>query len=412
MGAERTRAVIARAAPVVLVFVATLVAFGAGVDTTAIPDMAHLPIPGRIYYAIGLFLLGGMDLGTPVGGPHWARMMLWVAYFLGPAITTGAVVEGTIRLVDPLWLRSRRYHDHVVLVGLGRLGCLYLDAIHHMDPGRKVIAVDRNPASPGALELTRRNGTSFRCGDITRGKTRAALSLGRAHAVILATDNDMVNLGAAWEIAEANPALQVAAHVTDLRVDRSASRLARGSRVRVFNSHEIAAVHLFEHHLAQHFAQTGAKDVVVVAGFGRFGQTILRHIQDRAATEVDRTVVIDVQAGPRSRQYDEQVGFHPECPCTVIEADIADPATWARLVDELKGIDVVPVFVLSTSDDATNLQAAIGLRNRFDTARIFVRSFTDSAFVEEMARHYRFEPLALDRMLVAALREHYRTCFT
>ena len=45
-----------------------LVAFANGVGLTERPDVAKRPLE-QIYYILGLFVVGGLDLGMPVGGP-------------------------------------------------------------------------------------------------------------------------------------------------------------------------------------------------------------------------------------------------------------------------------------------------------------------------------------------------------
>ena len=78
----------ARVVPVAVVFLGTMVAFEVGVDVSERPGVPQASWSVQLYYAVGLFVLGGMDLGVPVGGPIWARALLWLCYFLGPAITT------------------------------------------------------------------------------------------------------------------------------------------------------------------------------------------------------------------------------------------------------------------------------------------------------------------------------------
>lgn len=76
-------------------------------------------IAGSACYALGLFVLGGLDLGTPVGGPVWGRVLQWTAYFAAPVITASALIEAATQLISPLALRARTLNDHVVL---GRAG--------------------------------------------------------------------------------------------------------------------------------------------------------------------------------------------------------------------------------------------------------------------------------------------------
>ncbi len=382
-----TWGLIARAVPVLVVLVGTLVAFGAGVDVSERSGLPEAPALVQLYYAVGLFVLGGVDLGVPTGGPDWARTLLWATYFLGPAITTTAVAEGAIRMADPQWLGRVLHREHVVVVGTGRLARLYADAVLAEDPGRRVVPVD--------LE-------GFR-----RADQRAALRLDQAHAVVLAADDDLGNLGAAWEVVRAHPGARVAAHVAEIGLRRGSTALADASRVDVFNSHEVAATELYDETLAAHFRRTHERDVVAMLGFGRFGQTVLRHLHEHAAGEVERVVLVDVAAARIHRQYAEQVPFDPACLVQTIDADARDPATWVDLARALADA-ADPVVLLATDDDTTNVQAAVGLRKRLPKARLFVRCFADSAFVEEVTRRYQLEPIPVERMLREALRQHYR----
>ncbi|NQY64031.1 MAG: hypothetical protein HRT38_09930 [Alteromonadaceae bacterium] len=53
-----------------------------------------------------------------------------------------------------------------------------------------------------------------------------------------------------------------------------------------FNSYQLAASALVKQHLICHFLKTKPKDVVVIAGFGLFGQTILEELQRNATKEI------------------------------------------------------------------------------------------------------------------------------
>jgi voltage-gated potassium channel Kch len=389
------RGLLLRAIPVIGVLGAVLASFAAGVGVDQRPGVTDAGLATQVYYAVGLFLLAGIDLGMPVGGPSWARGLLWVAYFAAPAVTTTAAIEGAIRLLQPAsWMAGAR--GRVVIVGHGRVAAAYADAVAGLDPGRPILRVspDADPTDPH----TRR-------GDVRRAAFREALHLDRAHGVVLATDDDLANLAVALEIAEAHPGVAVAAHVEDLGLYRQAS--ATRTRVRVFNAHEVAARHLYEAHLAARFAATGERDVVVLAGFGRFGQTILRFLEQRAQGELEVVVVVDVAAEARCRQYDEQLGADLQVPRVAIDGDVADPATWDAAVTQLADAGAAPVVVLATDRDAVNLEAAAGFRRRIPNADVYVRVGTTSAFVAELASQHRFEALPVDRLVERALRQHY-----
>ena len=50
-------------------FLLALVGFGSGVSLTERPDVTTSNLLTKAYYSLGLFVVGGLDLGTPVGGP-------------------------------------------------------------------------------------------------------------------------------------------------------------------------------------------------------------------------------------------------------------------------------------------------------------------------------------------------------
>ncbi len=399
-----------RVLPVALVLTLCLVAFGAGVDLSERPGTSTAPLATRVYYSLGLFLLGGLDVGVPTGGPEWARTLLWGGYFLAPFITTTAVAEGLIRLANPRWLRRRPPRDHLLIVGLGQLGERYTEAVRRADPERRLLTVDLDPPAAVAERLGG-SGIPVVRADIRHLPQWLDLGLDHAHGVLLATGDDLVNLGAAFELAQLHPGLVVGAHVADLGLRHSAEPLATRARVLLLNTHEMTAAHVFDTELAAHLRHTEARDVVVVAGFGRFGQTLLQHVHRRAPGEVQHVVIVDREATRRARSFAEQVGFDPESTWAALDGELTDPAMWDRVAEELAPFDVVPVVVLATHEDAANVQMAVGLRQRLATARLFVRCFADSSFLKDLEERYQLEALTLDGVLATALRAHYVDCF-
>lgn len=398
------RTLLWRLVPVVLVFAMALWAFESGVGVSERPGLPGERLPARVYYALSLFVLGGVDIGTPIGGPNLARNLLWAAYFLAPAVTTSALVEGAIRVLRPELIQRWRLRDHVVLVGLGRTGMLYLERIGELEPRRRVVVLDLNPSGPIAMEATARFGALVLPGDITHRATRSALRLHRAAGLVLLTGDDLANLASAWDIAQELPDLPIAAHVADLSLKRSVNRLQAESRgVRVFNSHRIAADRLWHRHLMQHFADTEARDVVVLAGFGRFGQTILEYLCATATDQLDHVVVVDRQGPALARQFRGQVGAPDGFRMDVLAGDVTDPGVWNKVLGHLDPEAESPVFVLGVDGDSINLAAARSLRDRFPEARLFVRCFHDSAFTEELSDAYDFDVLGLEAMLREAM---------
>lgn len=360
-----------RAVPVALVVTATLFAFQAGVGVT---ERAGVPEAGwlvQLYYALGLFVLGGLDLGTPSGGPDGARALLWACYFLGPSITTTAVAEGALRMSQPAWWTRLWLREPVVVVGESRVARQYTEAVRSVEPHQAIVTT---ATLPEHLEDAKR--------------------------VVIATDDDLTNLDLAWKVRRSHPGLSVLVHVGQLEMRRGAEHLAQEAHVDVFNAYETTADAIYARILAPHLADTPGRDVVAILGFGRFGQTVLRHLRERAADELDRVVVVDRSASTKLRQFLEHAGPGP-LPET-LDADIRDPATWDALREQLPVLEP-PMLVITTDEDASNLQAAIGLRARFRTARIYVRTSVESAFVDQVQAQYTVEALPVGAILREAL---------
>ena len=375
-------------------------AFRTGVQVSE-RDLSACGWLGHVYYAAGLFVLGGLDLGTPVGGPPWARSLLWVVYFLAPLITTSAVVEGVLRLARPNWTSWFRLRNHFVVVGAGRVGLLFLEALGRRR--RPFVLVD--PKQPGALalELRKRFGTIWIDADIRKRGTLISLRLQHATGVALMTGDDLVNLEAAAKIHQQQPSLPVLAHVADLDLRRQLTAL--GGKAQTFNAHRLAARFLFDGWLESHLAATELKDTVVIAGFGRFGQTILEELQEHhAATEIREVVVVDHHATRRLRDFRHTLGDHP-LKCMALDGDIADPRTWDAVHERLSAAPVSPPFFLvGTDDDTLNLRVAMALRRREAAeSRIVVRCFQATAFTESLSANFRIDILAIDMLIRDAI---------
>ena len=240
------------------VIVLAVSAFASGVGTTGIADMSAESSLGWLYFAGGLFVFGGLDLGTPVGGPTWGRIALWSAYFLAPAITTTVITEAMLRIVRPDFMARRRLRQHVILIGSSDIADAYADAIKAIEPDRLIVRLDHQDKQ--AIQYGRDRSSPYLMhlqGDVRLPETLGAAGLDKAYRVIFFTDDDMFNLENAWATLAQRPGKHVAAHITDLALLRPVNRLIRNQRHKahsspaplVFSTHRIGALHLYEQHL-------------------------------------------------------------------------------------------------------------------------------------------------------------------
>ncbi len=397
-----------RGIAVALVVVAGVTALSVGVEVTE-RDLSGEGVAGRLYYVLGLFVLGGLDLGTPVGGPAFGRALLWIAYFGAPLITASTLVEAAIRLVDPLGRKMKALDQHVVLGGAGRLTMVYVKKLRERGVRRSIVVVERDASHPAIPELRDVYRASVIIGDLTHDEVLSGLRLERAHRVLLLTGDDFANLDAAAKVLRRAPKLagRLVVHVSRLRMMRETAGSAVARDAEIFNGHEFAATKLVDDHLQSRFHDTPESDLVVLIGFGRFGQTVLRQLQDKAVRKFDEVVTIDERASEMARVFSDHPGFAQWYRHSVLDGDILDPEVWAGITDRIERSGSAPVFVVGSGDDGTNLQAALMARRRYPDAYVILRSFRLSPFTDEVAREAGVEAFHLGGLIANGMPERW-----
>jgi len=403
-----------RALAVVAVFSLAILGFATGKGTTEMPGIADASVLAWIYYAASLFVLGGTDIGLPSGeGPLSARIALWTAYLVAPVITTTVVADTLARLLR----RDAAVGTpagHVLLIGSDELAQAYAASVHAVEPEREVVLLthDDSLLTPHIAEPEPGSRIRAAHGDALNASVAGAVGAGSAYRAVVITADDTLNLECAWTLRALNPTLAVAANVGDLSLLRPVNRVlragnpAQGARPpSVFSTHRMAALQLFEQHLEPLFADTAGLDDVVIAGFGRFGQTLLEILLVQGSGDIARLLLVDPDAGRLFRQFraDVEIG---ELKPQLVEGSLDDPGTWDRPLSELATSSTRAVALL-TADAPMNLRVAMLLRQRSANLRIFAVTFRRSQFLQVMGEQIGFELLCLEEMLGSALRDHF-----
>ena len=394
------RPVLWRGAAILAAFLCGWLALVAGVGVTERAVLGAGPVE-RAYYVLGLFVMGGLDLGTPTGGPLYARALLWIAYFAAPLITASALIEAAVRLVSPLALRVRPYRDHVVLGGAGRLTMLYVSRLRAEQPARTIVVVERTPNHPTIDELREVHRAIVVVGDVTNDEVLGRLRLDRARRALFLTGDDFVNLDAAAKVLKLAPSLagRIVVHVSDLGFMRETAESSVARDCEIFNGHESAATILVREHLLARFRATPTRDFVVLAGFGRFGQTVLHQLQERARGSFGDVLIIDDAATRNARAFAERPGFDDDYRHAIVDGDVLDPGVWREVGEKAREMDRDPVVILGTGNDGTNLHAAFLARKEHPGAYLIVRSFRASPFTEQIAQETHLEAFDLAGLL-------------
>lgn len=381
------------------------IGLAAGVGLSERPDIHQAGAATRLYSVLGLFVFGGLDLGMPTGGPTWARRLLWLAYFGAPAITTSAIVEGILRILRPEAWRLWRLKDHIVVAGCGRFAQLFMLRIRDRDPGRRLLVIERSADSPHLQAVSETPRTEVLLGDITSEAVLRSLRLEKAQGVLLLAGDDYANLDAASRISAMHPELthRIVAHVSDIQLLRLIEQKNLLPGVRKFNGYRKAAGYLVQEILRPHFELTERLDTVVLAGFGRFGQTVLAELQSQAEGLFQTVVLIDLEAGVRHAVFGEQVGFRDSYTVHIKKGDLKDPALWAEVHESLGNLGTRPVFVLGCGRDSDNIRTALWLSDKFNDARIVARCFDQSSFTRDISQEGGFEIVSTADLLRASL---------
>ena len=379
-----------------------------GVTPTERPDVHDSGWLTKAYYALGLFVVGGLDIGTPSGGPLLARAMLWTAYFGAPLLTASAVIEAVLRVMSGRRWQLRRLRNHIVVVGTGKLTSVYLRALRRQSPKVPVVVVAEEADVVRDQELSESYGVTIVVGDITHSFLQRELRVGRARRVVLLGDDNFQCYEAATKMLASYPRLgngAIVLHCHRIRFMRAMEDTELASQCATFNSYHLAATALVRNHLTAHFEQTQARDLVVMAGFGRFGQTILEELANHARDEIEAVAVIDVDADRRVLVVDEQQRLSTDFRRQVFEGDIAHPEVWQQLTSAFDLTQNQPTVILGTGRAEENLRTALWLKRRYPNIYVFARTNDVSKFALEVSAEYDINSISITELFESNIPE-------
>jgi len=197
----------------------------------------------RAYYSLGLFVVGGLDVGMPTGGPAYARGLLWIAYFGAPLLTASAVIEAVIRLVAPQSWQLVRMRDHIIIAGASPLTRYYLQALRARDPKVQVVLVTQSADSPETRDIAQSYRAIVVSGAINGDFLVQNLRISKARRILLFGSNDYQSFEAAARMIERRPyvADRIILHCHNLRFLRSMQETDLIKRIHSFNAYHLAA---------------------------------------------------------------------------------------------------------------------------------------------------------------------------
>jgi len=221
-------------------FVAVLV--GGGLLYYALAAFAGQPVDGPVESIYGVL---EMIFLQPLGDfPDVWTLQLF--YFVMPIVGIGILAFGLADFGRLFFNRRARrkewemavastFNRHVVLVGLGHLGFRVMQEL--VERGQDVVVIEQNPKANLADEARRLNVPVIQ-DDGQRQETLIGAAVARARAIVLCTQNDVLNLQVAFMARRLNPDIEVVMRIFD---DAFAEEVARQFGYRAMSATGMAA---------------------------------------------------------------------------------------------------------------------------------------------------------------------------
>lgn len=384
-----------------LIILCAITAFLSGVSVSEKPATDQSDLLTLLYYCMSLFVVGGVDLGTPTGGPAWARAMLWFAYFSAPALAAWTLLGTLLSAISPQRWQLRRMKDHIIILGANELSLSYLRVLRRHNKKIPVIVIVKNLEPAAEDELVQGFGAMVVVGDITHEYLVRRLRPEHAKKIMLLGHDSLRGYEAATVLTNLYPGIgeRIVLHCVSLRFMRAVASTRVAKECQTFNTYHLASAGLVKNHLLAHFADTEPQDTVVIAGFGRFGQTVLEELQKHALQEISSVIIIDMDAQRRVLIADEQMQFVRGYRRELLNGDISNPEIW----DQVRGLvelnSPATVVVLGTGAEAHNLRAALWMREEFPKASIIARCSRDSMFAREVGEEHDLFSVSISQLL-------------
>jgi Trk K+ transport system NAD-binding subunit len=393
-----------RSAGALFFFFSALIGFASGVSVTERPEVTTANLLTQAYYSLSLFVVGGVDLGTPYGGPLIGRLLVWVSYFGAPILAASTLIGALLAAMAPQSWKLRRMKDHIIIVGAGELSLSYLRVLRQTNPRTSVVVVSkREPDQAIRDEFHNGYGTTVVVGDITHEYFLRQLRVSMARKILLLSDNSLRSYEAASTLISMVPGIgsRIIIHCARLRFMRAMENTRVAQTCETFNTYHLAAAGLVRNHMLQHFRETREKDVVVIAGFGRFGQTILEELQRNAIDELATVAIIEQDAHRRVMVAEEQMAFSRGYRREVYEGDISHPEVWKKLQEEIEiqSSGRNAVFVLGTGGEEDNLRTALWIRRKYADALVIARSSKESRFADEVSEEHNIISISINQLV-------------
>ena len=343
---------------------------------------ASLPYVDRLYDTVGLF-----SFSTAMTPPLPPALEL--ARWLAPLAVAYAGFRVLAAIFREQWVRLRvraMFHNHVVVLGLGRVGMPLAVSFH--ERGNRVVAVERDPARAAAAECADR-GIPVVLGDATDPAVLARAGVGRSQLAFVVCGDEGTNAEATVLITRLSRHRRLTqhalVHIDDTNLcqllEQAALTTLGGATLRLefFNAYRLGPSALLDAWLPQRAAAGGAAPHIIVAGSGPIAVNLVTEaarrwrLDHRDSPDRLRVTLIAPDAGERIAALRTRLpALGKSADLAAATADLAGPAGPAGPPISLPPLSAAcdrpgagrpDIAFACLESDAGNVQAVIRLRH-------------------------------------------------
>tara|TARA_B000000532_G_scaffold243989_2_gene241859 strand:+ start:2250 stop:3353 length:1104 start_codon:yes stop_codon:yes gene_type:complete len=339
--------------PTLIILFIALYSFNNGVSLSSNPEIESESFIVQFYYAISLFFLNGLDMGMPIGGNYLLRNALLICYLIAPLMTAITIIEAIVLSLSPGRFR-RKLKNHIIFVGSGNLT---LKEVNKM-PNEKIIVVDKDPNHKNKEKL-KLLVDEYIVGDIKNESIQKRININESKRICLFTNKDKVNINTALVLNHQNSVVRVEdLGMINLFMDRFKIRsVHKENAMRLIKSSDLLS-----------------KSNLVIFGFGRFGQNLLKELYLSEETFLKQVTIIDSNIKRQWSSFKFLFDIDFNCEFNLIEKNQQDYSVITD-INQNNVIDSKSSIVFCIShDNYSNIKTANIFRKYYKEPSIYIRS--------------------------------------
>jgi len=361
---QTKKIILFRIIPTITILSIALYAFNNGVVVSSNMDIGSAGFPTQLYYAISLFFLNGLDMGMPQGGGVILRNLLFICYFIAPLMTAIAIIETIIISVTTQKFK-KKLKNHIIFVGSGNLTLKEVKKLKN----EKIIVIDKAENHKNKEEL-KVLVSEYIVGDIKDENIQRRVNVDEAKEVFLFTNKDEVNINTALVLNNNN----IVVRAEDLEMIAVFK-----DRFNIRSVHEENAISLINS------SNLLDKSKIVIYGFGRFGQNLLRQLCLNKESLLKEVIIVDSEIARQWWSFKDRLDTDFSFEFTLIEKNQLDNSA-LNDIEQKTSLDKDSALVFCIShDNYNNIKTANIFRKHYKEPSIYIRS-VGSAIEDEICK--------------------------